>query len=223
MRRVIIICEGETEQDFCKTILYHHFIGLGLHIQPPLIKKTRGGIVKWDVLKKQIEGHLKEDSNAYVTTLIDYYGLYEKYQFPQWELAHTLVDKEAMMDSLEQGMRIDINNNRFIPYMQLHEFEGLLFNDVNIFYQVIPKYELVGMQELNKTFSDYSNPEMINNNRQTSPSHRLQRIIKGYNKVVYGNIIAEAIGLLRIRQKCPRFNNWITNLENLRANETTIR
>lgn len=58
---------------------------------------------------------------------------------------------------------------------------------------------------------------MINNNRETSPSHRLARIILGYNKIVYGNILAEAIGLERIREKSPRFNKWISKIENLNS------
>ena len=49
----------------------------------------------------------------------------------------------------------------------------------------------------------------------TSPSHRLERIINGYKKVVYGNILAEAIGLHRIRQKSPRFKHWVRTLEQL--------
>ena len=46
-----------------------------------------------------------------------------------------------------------------------------------------------------------------------SPSHRLENIIKGYNKVVYGNIIAEAIGLECIRTKAPRFDAWLNRME----------
>ncbi len=56
---------------------------------------------------------------------------------------------------------------------------------------------------------------MINNNRVTSPSRRLERVITGYNKIVYGDILAEAIGLSRIREKSPRFDNWIKTLEQL--------
>ena len=112
-------------------------------------------------------------------------------------------------------MKEDISDNlrfRFIPYLQLHEFEGLLFNDIQIFYDQVPKSNLVGIEELEKTFENYSNPEMINNSRETSPSHRLERIIKGYNKPLYGHYFAEAIGIDRIREKSPRFNQWIKNI-----------
>ncbi len=218
MKRIIIICEGHTEQAFCKTNLQQHFQSKGILIQTPLIKHSKGGIVKWSILKQQIETHLKTDKSTFVTTFIDYYGLYAKYSFPNWEESERIQDKSTRMNNLEDGMLGDLNEElryRFIPYLQLHEFEGLLFNDINIIYNQIPPNDIADKRELEKTFEDYDNPEMINNTRETSPSHRLERIIKGYNKVVYGDILAEAIGLHRIRNKSPRFNNWISKLESI--------
>lgn len=219
MKRVIIICEGETEKEFCTTILAPYFSKQKIYLQSPLIKKSMGGIVKWKDLKKQIENHLKIDTDAFVTTLIDYYGLYRKYKFPKWEIAESKPDRNIRMDILEKGMYDSVSDDvryRFLPYIQLHEFEGLLFNDEKYFHEQIPKNELKGTEELTEVFKNYENPEMINNNQETSPSHRLERIISGYNKIVYGNILAEAIGLENIKNKSPRFNNWITNIENIK-------
>jgi hypothetical protein len=105
--------------------------------------------------------------------------------------------------------------NRCIPYIQLHEFEGLLFNEIQVFLNQIPPDELIGLKELKDIFKHFSNPELINNSKKNAPSQRLERIIKGYNKVVYGNILAEAIGLEKIRSKSPRFNEWISKIEQL--------
>lgn len=216
MKRVVIICEGETEREFCKTLLASHFAKMDIHVQSPLIKRSMGGIVRWEVLKKEIETYLREKA-VFVTTLIDYYGLYSKYQFPGWDESVRISDKNDRMFFLEEAMQNDIRQSfrhRFIPYLQLHEFEGLLFNDINIFYEHVPKEELVGIAELKQTFKDYpDNPEMINNNRKTSPSHRLERIITGYNKILYGHYFAEAIGLDRIRNKSPRFHEWMNKIE----------
>lgn len=218
MKRVVIICEGETEREFCKTLLATYFAKRNIHIQAPLIKRSMGGIVRWSILKKEIENYLKE-KDVFVTMLIDYYGLYSKYNFPSWEESLKTIDKNARMDFLEEAMKNDIKESvrhRFIPYLQLHEFEGLLFNEINIFYEQVPKNELIGIAELKQTFKDYpDNPEMINNNPETSPSHRLKRIISGYNKVLYGHYFAEAIGLNRIRNKSRRFNEWLNNIENI--------
>ncbi len=173
-----------------------------------------GGTVRWSVLKKEIEMHLLEP-NVIVSTFFDYYGLYQKYNFPKWTEGERIADKNIRMDFLENAMKVDISDairHRFIPYLQLHEFEGLLFNDIQIFYDQVPKAELVGIAELKRTFAEYDNPEMINNNRETSPSHRLKRIIKGYNKPLYGHYFAEAIGIEQIRAKSPRFNQWVEKL-----------
>lgn len=216
MKRVKIICEGETEREFCKNVLAPHLTHHKIFIQAPLIKRSMGGIVRWSILKKEIETHLLE-ANVIVTTLIDYYGMYQKYNFPKWVESERIADKNNRMDFLENAMREDINEtlrHRFVPYLQLHEFEGLLFNDIQLFYDQVPENELVGITELKKTFADYDNPEMINNNKETSPSHRLKRIIKGYNKPLYGHYFAEAIGIDQIRAKSPRFNQWIEKIIN---------
>lgn len=225
MDRIIMICEGQTEQAFAKSTLQVPLIAKNISLQAPTIKASRGGIVKWNRLKEQIEMHLKSDPGAYVTTFLDYYGMYEKHVFPGWVEAHNIPDKNKRMDFLEQSMLKAIDPelaHRFIPYLQLHEFEGLLFNDIDVIYSQIPADDIVGKAELEKTFHDYDNPEMINDNRETSPSHRLQRIIRGYNKVVYGDILSEAIGLERIRAKSPRFNKLITTLENINTYNPVI-
>lgn len=56
---------------------------------------------------------------------------------------------------------------------------------------------------------DFENPEMINNSPATAPSKRLIDAIPDYNKVIYGNCVAMDIGLEKIREKCPLFNEWI--------------
>lgn len=216
MKRVIIICEGQTEKEFCNKILSPYFALNDIYIQAPLIKKTKGGIVKWVELKKQITLHLVSEPSVYVTTLIDYYGLYARHKFPSWDIAEKEPDKNLRMDILENGMFSDIEDSirfRYIPYIQLHEFEGLLFNDINVFYNEIPPNELVGKSELENIFTNYSNPELINNAKDTAPSYRLARIIVGYNKVVYGHILAEAIGIENIIRKCPRFRAWVSKIK----------
>jgi hypothetical protein len=218
MKRIIIICEGQTEAEFCKVILTPYFQSKDIYIQTPLIKKSKGGIVKWEELKKQISKHLQIDKTAFVTTFIDYYGINEKHVFPNWEEANAEPNKNKRMNTLESAMLLEIDDkfrHRYLPYIQLHEFEGLLFNDIAIFYSQIPPQEIIGKQELIESFQNYPNPELINEGKETAPSKRLDRIIAGYDKIVYGSILAEEIGLIKIREKSPRFNDWIENMENM--------
>ena len=67
MKRVIIICEGQTEQEFCNDVLQPHLNKSGIFVQAPKIKKTGGGIVKWDAFYKEILLHLRQ--NKYVLVL----------------------------------------------------------------------------------------------------------------------------------------------------------
>ena len=160
----------------------------------------------------------KQDKAAYVTTFIDYYGIDAHYQFPDWTLAHQNQAKNRRMTILEAAMHQSVNNslhNRFIPYLQLHEFEGLLFNNIEAYTNQIPEGEFVNKDELIKTIEDNPNPELINDTPDNAPSYRLKRLIKGYSKIVYGAILAREIGLERIRAKCPRFDSWIIRLESL--------
>lgn len=217
MKRIIIINEGETEQEFCKDVLQPYFFSKDILIQHPTIKKSGGGIVAWETLKNQIETHLKQDPSVFVTTLIDYYGLPGgKFKYPHWDEAKVIVNINDRITFLEQSMKTAVEDSlryRFIPYLQLHEFEGLLFNNIEVFNTQIAKNEFTDYIELAKTIAENPNPELINDGKETAPSKRLMRLIKGYNKPVYGSILAEAIGLERIRRKSPRFNNWINTLE----------
>ena len=217
MNRIIIICEGQTEQEFCKTLLQRYFSNQNITLQVPLIKKTMGGIANWNVLKREIETYLRREKDVLVTTLIDYYGIKDSHGFPLWAEKQAIADKSQRLDELEAAMLADVDANlrpRFVPYMQLHEFEGLLFSDKQAFSTTFyNSNELVDKAYLEQTFADFDNPEMINDGVETSPSHRLERIISGYEKVVYGCCLAEAIGLDKMRQKSPRFDNWLKRLE----------
>ncbi|PWK69983.1 uncharacterized protein DUF4276 [Mucilaginibacter oryzae] len=218
MKRIIIVCEGQTEQEFCKDVLQPHFNKKEIYLQSPTIKKSGGGIVPWKTLKGQIENHLKQDKEAFVTTFLDYYGIHDNHAFPEWDACKRIIHRDERMDLLKTSMHLTIDvsiSHRFIPYLQLHEFEGLLFNDIKIFEDNFRPDELVNKPELEQTINANPNPELINDTPQNAPSYRLARIINGYNKIVYGSILAESIGLEKIRAKSPRFNNWITKLENL--------
>ena len=218
MNRIIIIGEGPTEQAFCNDVLQPFFNTQEIFLDTPKIKKSKGGIVSWSDLKKQIVLHLK-DTGVVVTMLIDYYGIYPKHAFPKWEEAKAIVNKSERMTFLENAMLDDIDESiryRFVPYIQLHEFEGILFSDISVIEENFEDYEFKDHDYLVKTESAFDNPENINDGRTTAPSKRMERIIDDYSKVVYGSLLAQEIGLDKIREKCPRFNVWIEKLLNIK-------
>ncbi|MCU4164151.1 DUF4276 family protein [Carboxylicivirga caseinilyticus] len=214
MKRIIIIGEGPTEQLFCNDVLQPVFNAHDIFLETPKIKKSKGGIVAWEHLKKQVELHLK-DTGVYVTTLIDYYGIHPCHAFPKWEEAKAIVNKSDRITFLENSMLEEIDESiryRFIPYIQLHEFEALLFSDITVIEDNFESDEFKDYDYLLETDKAFSNPENINDGKTTAPSKRLGRIIDDYSKVVYGSLLAQEIGLDKILEKCPRFNNWIERL-----------
>ena len=59
-------------------------------------------------------------------------------------------------------------------------------------------------------------PEAINHEKETSPSHRLDDLCtNSFSKTSTGIAIAQAIGLPRIREACPLFNQWVRVIEGL--------
>lgn len=214
MKRLIIICEGPTEQAFCNDILRDHFLPKGILLDAPTIKHSNGGIVAWETLKKQIITHLNE-GNCIVSLFVDYYRIRDSYNFPGWMNSKSITDIYDRMRYLfeQMSLNIDINlRSRFIPYIQLHEFEGLLFSDISVFPNNFTKDEL-DFSLLETAVKSAHTPEEINNGPNTAPSERLKRAIKGYDKIVYGSCLASDIGLKTIREKCILFNEWIEKLE----------
>lgn len=214
MKRLIIICEGPTEQEFCMEVLGAELAKRDVYVEAPLIKHSHGGIVPWATIKRQILKHLQE-KDAYVSMLVDYYGIKEQFNFPAWEESLCIVDKTERLHFLLEKMEEDIPETlryRFIPYIQMHEFEGLLFSDVHAFLNSFEEDE-IKIEDLQAAADAFESPEMINNSPETAPSKRLIDAIPDYDKIVFGNCVAMDIGLEKIREKCPLFNEWVEKLE----------
>ena len=216
MRRVYIICEGQTEENFIKEVLAPYFDPQIVAIQPLLVDK-KGGALSYDRVKYFILKLAKADSTAYITTMFDYYAL--NTNFPGHNQLNASWDIYKKVAHLEIEFGNDINSNlpntpndRFIPYIQPHEFESLLFSDINEIVKADPEWNQreALISSLSEIVNKYPNPEEINNSPDTSPSHRLIKILNlpEYRKVLHGTAIAKNIGIENIRQKCKHFDEW---------------
>lgn len=215
MKRLVIVCEGETEQAFCNDVLRSHFLSKDILLEAPTIKHSNGGIVAWDTLKKQIVKHLNE-GDCIVSMLVDYYRIRDSYHFPGWMEAKGKSNLYERMRYLFEQMSLDMDEKlrpRFVPYIQLHEFGGLLFSDISVFPHNFTKEQL-DYKQLESAVSEFSTPEEINNSPATAPSERLKKAVSGYDKVTDGAFLAMEIGLETIREKCILFNEWMGRLEN---------
>ena len=204
MKRLFIVVEGQTEEAFVKELMAPYFIQNGIYDVRPVIIQTskghKGGFVNYEHLKNDILRLLKsQGQDVVVTTFVDFFRCPE---LPNQK------DIEALPSHIKrvEEMENDINDWRFIPYIQLHEFEALLFSAVNgfeIYFEDQVSNEIQGI------IDSFDNPEEINSSPETAPSKRLIRIIPYYDKVIYGNIVALEIGLPTILARCPRFRGWI--------------
>lgn len=217
MKNLFVICEGPTEQEFCENVLKGNLSNVAL--RAPLIKHSGGGVVPWPTLLNQILHHLNED-DAFVTTFIDYYGIKDGFNYPSWEDGKTIVNKEEKMEFLELAMKNRINEDsryRFIPHLQLHEFETLLFCDVDVFKNWFENSELSHLKDLKDTLIKFNNhPEDINNSSATAPSKRILNAIPSYDKVIADNCLAMDIGLNKMLDMCPHFKKWIDELKSIK-------
>lgn len=215
MNRLIIIVEGDTEKEFIDRVLSPYLYSKGLQsISSFKIKHTKGGLVKYQHLKTDLIKCVYE-SNVIISTLIDYYALPE--DFPKYEESKRIINKNERLLYLEKAITEDVENEQdkrfpnLLPYIQLHEFEALVFSSIDGLRSLFSDEE-ADFIEIQDIINKHSNPEDINNNILTAPSKRLENTIRGYNKVVDGIMIIEEIGIETILSKCPRFNCWVQRL-----------
>ena len=213
MRGLYIIVEGQTEEVFVNSSLRPYFTSKGIYdIRAIKIQTSpghKGGDLIYDRYKANIALLLKQETDILLTSLIDFYKL--KSDFPGFVEAKEIADVNERVVFIEKAISEDINHTRLIPYIQLHEFEGLLFAAKNGF-EYLPGISNRNLTALNKIVDDYANPELINDGAETHPAKRLSNLIPSYKKTIHGPIIALENGFDRIMDKCPRFKNWIDTL-----------
>jgi hypothetical protein len=217
--RVNAVVEGQTEETFVQECLARHFVGFDVTLTPRRVefgrKKGRiyrGGLLEYPKLRKDVMNWLNQDTNAMVTTMVDLYALPE--EFPGRSEGARIRDPYARTVHLEAAFGEDIDSARFIPHIQLHEFEAFLFTDISKLAGYYPGYRS-GIEILITEATRYESPELIDEGKLTAPSKRILREVPVYDKVVAGSIIAMEIGLPFIRSKCRHFDAWARRLEAL--------
>ena len=162
--------------------------------------------------------HLKEDTDCFATTMVDYYGLPDDWPGRLQSNALAYSQKAdtvqgALLADISQQMGASFNPDRFVPYVMMHEFEAMLFSDCERFSLGIGRPELASkIQEIRDGFASL---EEIDDSPSTAPSKRIQNLMPGYQKPLLGNLAALEIGLDVIRAECAHFREWLGRLEEL--------
>jgi hypothetical protein len=199
LNRVYVIVEGATEESFVSGPLAEVLWSRQVYLTPIIlgVPGHKGGNAKYDRVRRDILRQLKQDQGSYCTTMIDFYGLGDG--FPGTPVPLHL-DNVQKVEHIERAVKEDICRQipefrpdvRLIPYLSLHEYEGLLFSDPDAFAQSIRQPHLAS--RLHRVRNDFPTPEDINNDPDTAPSERVINIYSAYKKVIEGTLAARSCG-----------------------------
>jgi len=225
MIRLYFYVEGQTEQTYAHTVLRDHLARFGVFVQGAILAATsrrhgvthRGGGRHYPPMKNDLERLLKQERRPYVsfTTMFDLYSLYS--DFPGMAEADKLKHLPyERVRKLEEALVGDIGDSRLIPYIQLHEFEAILFSDPSAFKIYFENCDKQ-IEELHKIAGTFNSPELIDDGQHTAPSKRITELFPTYPsaKPDAPVEIATVIDLTTVRSRCLHFNDWLTRLETL--------
>ena len=222
-----VLCEGQTEQGFVKEVLKPYLLLNGVTAVKSIMVQTnkklnaRGGLVCYKHAQTDLQIQMASNRDTeyqrhIFTTMFDLYALPNN--FPDYDACVRITDKYRRVSSLEKAFSLDINNARFIPYIQLHEFESIVFCGLDYLKDLYTGCERK-CDSLFTAMRMIGNPELINDKPETSPSKRIinaieskQKPFYSYNKPRTGKYIASKVGIDILRSLCPHLNDWIQQL-----------
>ncbi len=215
MTRLRVIVEGTTEEAFVEQVLAPYLAASNIFATATIIGRPgkRGGGVTFKRLFDDFVLTLKQDAGCFCTSLVDFYGLGGGFPAQPENVSATayVAEVEAFIQAaVEDVVPCTGSIERCIPYIQMYEFEGLLFSDVNklsaAVYMPSVEPKLAAIRSL------FQSPEEINDSYSTAPSKRLMNVVPSYNKVLHGSLAAGHIGIDSMMRECPRFRAWIERL-----------
>ena len=225
MARLLVHVEGQTEENFVNDILNPHLCSIGYEdVSARLLgnaryRSHRGGMRPWDSVRKDIFRNVKDDPDRISSTMVDYYGMDKTWPgHAEARLGRKTPSERAT--TIEEALFKDVEDAlthfaplRFVPYVVMHEFEGLLFSDPARFALSIEQPDL--SREFQTIRNQFPTPEDIDDSPETAPSKRVENLYKRYQKPLMGVHAVQDIGLETIRNECRLFNRWIGKLEKL--------
>ncbi|HVI49250.1 MAG TPA: DUF4276 family protein [Chitinophaga sp.] len=228
MKYLNIIVEGSTEEAFVNDVLVKHFASLDIFVSVRKIqtgwdricnRPAKGGLLKYIKFRNDVLRWIQSDKNHtqfWYTSMLDLYAFPTDSESPYTAAIQAFANPYEKIRALESAIAENIGYSRFIPYVQLHEFEAFVLVDPDRLITMYPDAQS-GIKSLKRDIGNVR-PEEINESHQTAPSKRIIKYLPAYEgqKAQVGPLVAEDIGLGELRNKCPHFNEWITKLEGIR-------
>lgn len=221
-----VLCEGQTELRFASKVLATYLVVKGIVVLPQLLitsrkKNARGGVLSYQQAKRDLTFMIRgardnEQEVHYFTSMFDLYALPD--DFPGFAEASALKDY-SQAAKLEEAFGKDVNCYKFIPYIQLHEFEALVLCNIDGLKDIYPNASEKLIELKNEVMTQYGdNMELVDNSAETAPSKRIIKALKDeyhYDKPKSGTEITDKIGIDTLRTKCRHFNVWLSKIENI--------
>jgi uncharacterized protein DUF4276 len=220
MNRVIAVVEGYTEQAFVRDVLAPWLGSHGVGFSARLVGKPgqKGGVGRYPRVQRDILALLKQRSIPFVTTMFDFYGMPNSWpgrkkaaKAPHARKASTV--EKAVLDDISAIVGSRFDKRRFLPYIQMHEFEALLFSRPSVIADVVLDANIA--DDLQAIRDEFETPEEIDDSPETAPSKRIEKLTRVFHKPLHGLIAVRRIGIETIRRECPHFDEWLTALEKL--------
>ena len=143
--RLHFVVEGQTEETFVRNLLAPELGAMGIYCDAHRVttgrrrgKVYRGGLVSFAHLRRDLEllDKARRASDSWFTTMVDLYKLPS--DFPSIADLAASLTRLRKLSSLNKALDCNMGHPRFIPYVQLHEFEALLFSDPMSFSIAFP-------------------------------------------------------------------------------------
>lgn len=226
MSRVIAVVEGQTEQGFVREVVAPSLSTRGVHLTARLVGKSghKGGDCKFERARKDILLLLQQERDTVVTTMFDFYALPNSWpgRKKAGDAPHSRkasIVEAAVKKEIVSELGSSFDETRFHPYVQMYEFEALLFCDPAAICSALR--EPHSHRDIQAIRDSFRTPEEINDDPDNAPSKRLLKKFRGYRKRIHGLIVAQRIGLETMREECPHFAEWVALLESFSAEENT--
>ena len=212
-----MLVEGQSEEIFVNRTLKPYLERRGVHVQPPIVLWTkrnptgggfRGGVTNWNQICKSLLPLLR-DSDAWVTTLLDFYGLPE--DAPGYLKARGPGDPQTLVATLQDQLAAELRHPRFIPFLALHEFEAWVFCSPEAVAAHFDQGPLA--DQVRQVVAQAGEPELINHGKSTHPKARLKTMVPAYKETSDGPTLLGKIGIPAIQAACPHFAAWLARLE----------
>jgi hypothetical protein len=193
--KIIIICEGETEENSVKSFL------------APYLRRVNPSIGLKPIRSKCLMAKVRAYTNdAFDKSAKAVFTLFDIYEFPCQNFRQTDDVHSRVVKAKEYIMQqTRINHQSFYPHFAVHETEAWFFSDNH------------AMQKFLKSSSNFERPEPEALNFQNHPSKRINDLSNRYRKTRYDKNFdsRQIFGYLNfdaVFSRCPYFKAFCDDL-----------